>query len=63
MYATYRDHYGARYQAFGFLVDWPTLTRRPLACVHSGIHRKNIIIKVWADWELALWGDPLYDLA
>ncbi|MGH3600364.1 MAG: phosphotransferase family protein, partial [Pseudonocardiaceae bacterium] len=36
-------------------------------CVHSDIHRKNMIIKdgvsYFLDWELALWGDPVYDLA
>ncbi len=75
VYATYRDQYGAQYQAFGFPADplapaeaaWSSLTRRPLVCVHSDIHRKNMIIKggtsYFLDWELALWGDPVYDLA
>jgi thiamine kinase-like enzyme len=35
--------------------------------VHCDIHRKNMIHTpdrvVFLDWELALWGDPLYDLA
>ncbi|MGH3885785.1 MAG: aminoglycoside phosphotransferase family protein [Pseudonocardiaceae bacterium] len=75
VYATYRDQYALQYQVFGFPVDplvpieaaWPSLTRRPLVCVHSDIHRKNMIIKdrasYFLDWELALWGDPVYDLA
>lgn len=75
VYATYRDQYAPQFLAFGFPVEplalveaaWPSLTRRPLVCVHSDIHRKNMIIKDGAsyflDWELALWGDPVYDLA
>lgn len=46
---------------------WPSMTRRPFCLVHSDIHRKNMILAgdrvVFIDWELALWGDPLYDLA
>lgn len=45
---------------------WSSLTRRPLVFVHSDIHRKNIIrdgASYFLDWELVLWGDPVYDLA
>lgn len=75
VYATCRDRYAPQFLAFGFPVGplahldaaWVSLTRRPLVCVHSDIHRKNMIIKDGAsyflDWELALWGDPVYDLA
>lgn len=75
VYATYRDQYAPQFRAFGFPVDplvlveaaWTSLTRRPLVCVHSDIHRKNMIIKAgvgyFLDWELTLWGDPVYDLA
>lgn len=46
---------------------WPTLTPRPFRLVHADVHRKNMILTaghvVFLDWELALWGDPLYDLA
>jgi aminoglycoside phosphotransferase (APT) family kinase protein len=75
VYATHRDRYARQFQAFGFPADplgpvetaWPTLTRRPLVCVHSDIHRKNMIIQdgrsYFLDWELAVWGDPVYDLA
>ncbi len=36
--------------------------------MHADIHRKNIIVRpdgspVFLDWELALFGDPVYDLA
>ena len=43
------------------------LRQRPAGCVHADIHRKNMIVDsgrtVFLDWELALWGDPVYDLA
>lgn len=49
------------------LALWPTLASRPFGLVHADVHRKNMILSdgrtVFLDWELALWGDPLYDLA
>lgn len=44
------------------------LTERPFCLLHADLHRENFILdsagKVWAiDWELAMLGDPLYDLA
>ncbi|MFL6148970.1 MAG: phosphotransferase [Pseudonocardiaceae bacterium] len=50
---TYRNQYAQQFQAFGFPADplqvveaaWPSFTRRPLVCIHSDIHRKNMIIK------------------
>ncbi|MFD3380790.1 MULTISPECIES: phosphotransferase [unclassified Streptomyces] len=44
------------------------LTKRPFCLLHADLHRENFILdsagKVWAiDWELAMLGDPLYDLA
>src|SRR5215472_13360836 len=46
---------------------WRSMSLRPFCLVHSDIHRKNMILTgdrvVFVDWELALWGDPLYDLA
>ncbi|MEU6984385.1 phosphotransferase [Streptomyces sp. NPDC046324] len=44
------------------------LTERPFRLLHADIHRKNMILTEQArvtflDWELALWGDPVYDLA
>ncbi|MEU2433454.1 phosphotransferase [Streptomyces sp. NPDC007861] len=44
------------------------LTRRPFCLLHGDLHRENLILdghgKVWTiDWELAMVGDPLYDLA
>ncbi|MFF8829785.1 aminoglycoside phosphotransferase family protein [Streptomyces sp. NPDC015131] len=44
------------------------LTGRPFRLLHADVHRKNMILArrgglVVLDWELALWGDPVYDLA
>ncbi|MEU7035931.1 aminoglycoside phosphotransferase family protein [Streptomyces sp. NPDC046237] len=44
------------------------LTKRPFRLLHADIHRKNMILTdqarvTFLDWELALWGDPVYDLA
>ena len=51
----------------GVREDWSSMSPRPFGLVHSDIHRKNMILTpdqvVFIDWELALWGDPLYDLA
>ncbi|UWE13094.1 aminoglycoside phosphotransferase family protein [Actinacidiphila bryophytorum] len=46
---------------------WSLLHPRPFRLLHCDIHRKNVIVdrqrSVFIDWQLALWGDPLYDLA
>ncbi|MER7106360.1 phosphotransferase family protein [Streptomyces sp. NPDC000229] len=44
------------------------MTPRPFRLLHADIHRKNMILTdrnhvTFLDWELALWGDPVYDLA
>ncbi|MFR0353447.1 phosphotransferase [Streptomyces sediminimaris] len=44
------------------------LTGRPFCLLHADLHRKNLIVdpngRLWViDWELAMVGDPLYDLA
>ncbi|MEU5235575.1 aminoglycoside phosphotransferase family protein [Streptomyces lydicus] len=43
------------------------LRARPFRLLHADIHRGNVITQgsrtVFLDWELALWGDPVYDLA
>ncbi|WP_371598483.1 phosphotransferase [Streptomyces sp. NBC_00564] len=44
------------------------LRDRPFSLLHADLHRENFIVdpngKLWAiDWELAMFGDPLYDLA
>ena len=51
------------------LTRWRDLRSRPFRLVHCDVHRKNIILSagsgtaVFIDWQLALWGDPLYELA
>lgn len=55
---------------FGAL-DLNHLSSRPFRLLHSDVHRKNIILQPvedgticrFLDWELALFGDPVYDLA
>jgi aminoglycoside phosphotransferase (APT) family kinase protein len=46
---------------------WTTLRPRPFRLLHTDLHRKNMILSsgqtYFLDWELALWGDPVYDLA
>ncbi|MFZ3550064.1 aminoglycoside phosphotransferase family protein [Streptomyces sp. 4.24] len=44
------------------------MAERSFRLLHADIHRKNMILTdegrvVFLDWELALWGDPVYDLA
>ncbi|MGA5322418.1 phosphotransferase family protein [Streptomyces seoulensis] len=44
------------------------LSRRPFCLLHADLHRENFIVdpvdRLWTiDWELAMVGDPLYDLA
>jgi aminoglycoside phosphotransferase (APT) family kinase protein len=44
------------------------LRQRPFSLIHGDLHRKNLIVDgagdLWViDWELAMIGDPLYDLA
>lgn len=75
LFERFRDEYGPLYASLGFPPDplapirdlWRSLARRPLRFTHSDVHRKNIIVadgrSVFLDWELSLWGDPVYDLA
>lgn len=44
------------------------LTDRPFCLLHADLHRENFVVdceeRIWTiDWELAMFGDPLYDLA
>ncbi|MEY2245059.1 phosphotransferase [Streptomyces sp. BF23-18] len=44
------------------------LTSRPFHLLHADLHRENFVVdgagRLWTiDWELAMFGDPLYDLA
>lgn len=45
-----------------------SLTTRPFGLLHTDIHRSNLVVRpggelCLVDWELALYGDPLHDLA
>ncbi|MFF8957330.1 aminoglycoside phosphotransferase family protein [Streptomyces sp. NPDC014894] len=46
---------------------WSGLTTRPFGLLHADLHRRNMIVSdgvTWfLDWELALWGDPMYEIA
>lgn len=75
VYDTFHRPYHSLFAALGIpedplapvLARWPELTSRPFTLVHSDVHRKNMIFRdghvVFLDWELALWGDPVYELA
>ncbi|MFI9413314.1 phosphotransferase [Nocardia gamkensis] len=49
------------------VASWDTLEARPFRMVHADVHRKNMIVRngrvVFLDWEFALYGDPVYDVA
>lgn len=69
------ERYKHIYDAFGFPPDpleplaelIPKCGGRPFHLVHADVHRKNMMLVkdsvVFLDWELGLWGDPVYDLA
>ncbi|MCM3920848.1 aminoglycoside phosphotransferase family protein [Frankia sp. AiPs1] len=75
VHTRFRDEFGHLFDSLGFPADpfeiilerWQTLSPRPFRLLHTDIHRKNMIIDTevtyFLDWELALWGDPVYDLA
>ncbi|MFF8657748.1 phosphotransferase [Streptomyces huasconensis] len=60
---------GIERQCFGTLREGlADLTPRPFSLLHGDLHRENFIVdrygQLWTiDWELAMVGDPLYDLA
>lgn len=68
------DGAGVPYDAVArFTASVPDLTRRPFALLHTDVHRANVVVTaetvtgaerlVVIDWEHALYGDPLHDLA
>ncbi|MEV0358413.1 hypothetical protein AB0H71_20420 [Nocardia sp. NPDC050697] len=75
VYRENADAFGSLYRALavperpfdGVVAAWDTLEDRPFRVLHSDVHRKNMIIRagrvIFLDWELALFGDPLYDVA
>ncbi|MFH8490844.1 HAD-IA family hydrolase [Streptomyces longisporoflavus] len=72
-----RGRFDALFEAVGIRTDVMTefkrdpfrspLTSRPFCLLHTDVHRANVIVDggelVVIDWELALYGDPLHDLA
>ncbi|MFE2525301.1 phosphotransferase family protein [Streptomyces sp. NPDC059382] len=74
VHATHVDEYGEAFSELGIPADplatiessWDTLTARPFVLLHADLHRKNMIVRdgvTWfLDWELALWGDPMYEI-
>jgi aminoglycoside phosphotransferase (APT) family kinase protein len=75
VHARFATDFGDLFDALGFPADplepilerWSTLSPRPFRLLHTDLHRKNMIVDRrtthFLDWELALWGDPVYDLA
>ncbi|MCX3059096.1 phosphotransferase [Streptomyces beihaiensis] len=76
VYRRHHDEFGGLFAALG--VDDVAfkrlrshvegLHRRPFGLLHADLHRENLIVdgrgRLWfIDWELAMFGDPLYDLA
>lgn len=63
------DELGVSHEALtGLPGQVPDLTPRGPRLLHGDLHRKNLVVDrrgaLWTiDWELALIGDPLYDLA
>lgn len=74
VYDTHQEEYAAVFEDFGIPAEplavleplWDGLAQRPFAVLHSDLHRKNMIVSgglTWfLDWELALWGDSLYEI-
>jgi len=75
VHVTFRGRYGALFDQLGLPREplapaterWRSLRPRPFRLAHCDVHRKNMILSqghvVFLDWELALWADPVYDLA
>lgn len=74
-----RPRFGELFDAVGvtrevverFMTSVPELSPRPFALVHTDVHRANVLVVedpegarlAIIDWELALYGDALHDLA
>ncbi|MFE6624192.1 phosphotransferase family protein [Streptomyces sp. NPDC057740] len=74
-----RPRFGELFDAVGvtrevverFMTSVPELSRRPFALLHTDVHRSNVLVVedpdgarlAVIDWELAMYGDPLHDLA
>ncbi|MFE9056282.1 phosphotransferase family protein [Streptomyces mutabilis] len=70
-----RDRFGALFDAAGvpedamarFAVRHRCRASRPFRLLHTDVHRANVVVRgrrlAVIDWELAIFGDPLHDLA
>ncbi|WP_031047835.1 phosphotransferase family protein [Streptomyces sp. NRRL F-5650] len=73
-----RDRFGALFDAVGipedamarFAAQHRCVTSRPFRLLHTDVHRANVVVRggpgrrlAVIDWELAILGDPLHDLA
>lgn len=70
-----RDRFGALFDAVGvpqdamarFAAHHRCRTPRPFRLLHTDVHRANVVVRgkrlAVIDWELAIFGDPLHDLA
>ncbi|MFE9021943.1 phosphotransferase family protein [Streptomyces sp. NPDC007808] len=70
-----RDRFGVLFDAVGiprdamatFRENHQGLTSRPFRLLHTDVHRANVVVRRGRisviDWELAIYGDPLHDLA
>ncbi|MFG3101489.1 phosphotransferase [Streptomyces sp. NPDC048182] len=76
VWGRYRDRFGTLFgelgvgdESFAHLrKNVLGLAPRPFCLLHADLHRENFVIdprgRLWTiDWELAMVGDPLYDLA
>jgi aminoglycoside phosphotransferase (APT) family kinase protein/tetratricopeptide (TPR) repeat protein len=75
VFTRFQPEFGDLFAHFGIpsdplaavLARWAALHLRPFRLLHTDVHRKNMIVACgqtyFLDWELALWGDPVYDLA
>jgi tetratricopeptide (TPR) repeat protein len=70
----FREQYAGLWRALGIPDDpfepleLDALHPRPFRLIHCDVHRQNIIVRdgggyVFVDWELALVGDPVYEIA
>ncbi|MGV9985921.1 phosphotransferase family protein [Streptomyces olivaceus] len=75
VYRPNRDGFGALFEAVGvpqdamdrFAARHRCRTSRPFRLLHTDVHRANVVVRgkrlAVIDWELAILGDPLHDLA
>jgi aminoglycoside phosphotransferase (APT) family kinase protein len=75
MYQRFHPRYAFLYEMLGVPTDplgpiresVVSLEDRPFSFLHTDVHRKNMIVRdevtTFLDWELALWGDPVYEMA